>query len=161
MSVTLRRAEAADAESIHALIVELAVFEREPDAVLNTPENLREQLSQASPPFECVVAESAGEVVAFALYFFTYSTWEGRQSLYLEDLYVRQSVRRRGVASALMGQLAAIALERGCRRFDWSVLRWNAGAIALYDDLQAAPQTEWLNYRLSGDALRTLAKGRP
>ena len=95
--------------------------------------------------------------LGFAVYFFNYSTWQGRHGLYLEDLYVTPESRGQGAGKALLRQLARIAVERDCGRFEWSVLDWNAPSIAFYESLGAEPQNEWVRYRLTGEALLKLA----
>ncbi len=158
MSLILRPATVDDAPVLHRFICELATYEREPDAVVATVEGLAEQLAQRPPPFECLVAElGAGEPVGFALYFHNYSTWRGRRGLYLEDLYVTPSARRRGVGKALLVALAQIAHERGCARMEWSVLDWNEPAIAFYRSLGAVPMSEWTVFRLDEAGIARLA----
>jgi GNAT superfamily N-acetyltransferase len=95
-----------------------------------------------------------------AIWFFNYSTWQARNGLYLEDLYVTPSARGFGAGKALLQRLAQIALENGCGRFEWSVLDWNEPAIKVYDAIGAEPQNEWIRYRLAGDALTALAEKR-
>jgi GNAT superfamily N-acetyltransferase len=142
---------------IHRFVVGLAVYEREPDAVEVTPATLRAQLAGPRPPFECLLAEVDGVAVGFALFFSTYSTWRGRTGLHLEDLFVDEAHRRRGVGRALVGRLAALARERGCARLELAVLDWNAPAIAFYRALGAVPLEEWTTYRIDGAALQALA----
>ena len=153
----IRRASADDAALIYRFIVELAEYEREPDAVEVTPAILAAQLAAEHPPFECVIAEVDGEAVGFALFFETYSTWRGAAGLYLEDLYVTPSRRHQGHGRALLAHLAAIATRRGCARFEWSVLDWNEPAIRFYTSLGARPVHEWTRFRLSRNALGSLA----
>ncbi len=153
----LRPARPEDAELLHALIVALAIYEREPDAVEATPADLRAQLSQERPPFEALIAELDAEPVGFALFFHNYSTWRGRPGLYLEDLFVRPEGRGRGVGRALLRRLAQIALERGCARMEWWVLDWNTPAIGFYEKLGARAMGEWTTFRLTGEALAALA----
>ena len=159
MNLSIRPASTDDAEAIHRFICELADYEREPGAVKNTPENLRRQLADPNAPFECFIAEIDHAPVGFALYFFTYSTWEGTQSLYLEDLFVSPTARKAGVGTALMKRLARTARDRGCSRMEWSVLDWNQLAIGLYETLGARAQDEWVGYRVEGAVLETLAGG--
>ena len=157
MEPVIRLARPQDAQVIHDFICELARYEREPDAVKYEPERLHAQMSQPSPPFKCLLAEMDGEPVGFALYFFTYSTWEGAQSLYLEDFFVTGDCRRGGVGTALFKALAREARTRGCQRLDWAVLRWNQLAIAFYEKLGAEVQDAFVGYRLTGEALQVLA----
>ncbi len=157
MSLTLRFATAADAKTLHRFIVDLATFEREPDAVEATPESLAAQLDSAPAPFQCLLAEDDGEALGFALFFHNYSTWRGRPGLYLEDLFVPERHRGRGVGSALLTRLAAIAVERGCARMEWAVLDWNETAMDFYAGLGAVKQGDWVIHRLTGEALGALA----
>ncbi|MBL8947380.1 MAG: GNAT family N-acetyltransferase [Myxococcales bacterium] len=153
----MRTATTEDAATILRFIRELAVYEREPDAVEVTLDTLREQLASPRPPFECVIAELAAEPVGFALFFANYSTWRGRAGLYLEDLYVTPEARGAGVGKALLRHLAALAVARGCVRMEWSVLDWNAPAIGFYDSIGAAPMSQWTVYRLADAELRAFA----
>ncbi|MEZ4335794.1 MAG: GNAT family N-acetyltransferase [Sandaracinaceae bacterium] len=152
----IRFAVPEDAVTILAFIRDLAVYEREPDAVEVTEATLAAQLAEPSPPFECLIAEHAGAPVGFALFFHTYSTWRGRRGIWLEDLFVPPGHRGKGFGAALLKRLAQIALERGCARFEWSVLDWNEPAIRFYRSLGALPQDEWTRWRLDGDALAKL-----
>jgi GNAT superfamily N-acetyltransferase len=159
MTVTIRQAVPADAELIHRFVLELATYEREPQAVIATPDDYRAQLAAPRPPFECLIASLDSEPVGFALFFHNYSTWTGRQGLYLEDLYVTPAARGRGVGESLLRKLAALAVERGCARFEWAVLDWNEPAIAFYRRLGAQPMEEWTVFRVRGEALVGLAEG--
>ena len=157
MRVTIRFATPADADTLHAFITGLAVYEREPDAVLVTPAVLREQLAAARPPFECLLAEHDGVARGFALFFATYSTWRGRPGIWVEDLFVPEAHRRRGVGRALLRRLAQLALERGCARLEWSVLDWNAPALGFYRTLGAQALDQWTIHRLCDAPLAALA----
>lgn len=157
--IRIRPASPDDASTIHRFIAELAEFEREPEAVETTPERIREQLAAQSPPFECLLAEVAGEAAGFALFFPNYSTWRGRQGIYLEDLYVSPAFRRRGVARALVRRVAEIALERGAGRLELSVLDWNHGAMDFYRSLGARPLDSWTTWRLTDGELGAIANG--
>ena len=157
MRVAIRPATRADVATVLRFVRELAAFEREPDAVLATEEMLAEALFGSSPAAEAVIAERDGEAVGFALFFHNFSTWTGRRGLYLEDLYVTPEARGGGVGAALLQHLAALAIDRGCARFEWSVLDWNEGAIAFYRALGAVGQDGWTVQRVDGDALARLA----
>ena len=153
----IRPATAADAATIHRFIVELAVYEKEPDAVEVTPEILAAQLQLPQPPFSCLLLEHDGAPIGFALYFFNYSTWRGAPGLYLEDLYVTPEHRGAGHGRALLVHLAAIARDRGCARMEWVVLDWNTPAMTFYETLGAGPVKEWTIFRLTDEPLRKLA----
>jgi GNAT superfamily N-acetyltransferase len=157
MSLALRSATPDDAATIHALIVALADYVREPDAVANTPDVLRTQLAAPRPPFECLLAEEDGTALGFALFFPTYSTWLERPGLWLEDLFVLEAHRRRGIGRALLTRVAQLAVARGCGRVEWSVLIWNTPARDFYRRLGASLLDGWTLHRLTGDALHALA----
>ncbi|NCG39465.1 MAG: GNAT family N-acetyltransferase [Actinobacteria bacterium] len=133
----MRFAGPKDAKQIHNFICQLASFEREPDAVLVTPATLAKQLSSDSPPFECLFIESDEEVLGFALFFHNYSTWRGANGIHLEDLFVSEKNRGRGLGKQLLGALARIAQERHCPRLEWQVLGWNQSAIIFYESIGA------------------------
>lgn len=150
---TLRPAVAADAPALVGLIRELAEFERLTDLVRVTPQDLAEHLFGARPVAEAVVAEADGRLVGFALFFTNFSTFLGRPGLYLEDLYVQPAQRGRGLGRALLSHLGALAVRRGCGRFEWSVLDWNAGAIRFYEAMGATVLPDWRICRVTGAAL--------
>ena len=161
MDVHLRRAGPDDADEIHRLIVALATYEREPEAVVVTAAELREQMSAARPPFECLVVDAgAGRLAGFALYFHNYSTWRGRPGLYLEDLFVEPAQRGRGIGEALLRAVANVAFERGCARLQWCVLDWNAGAIRFYERLGARVRPDWRVCQVEGHAAIGRVAGR-
>ena len=153
----IRSATAADVGTILRFVRELAAFEREPDAVEATEPMLAEALFGERPAAEALIAETAEGPLGFALFFHNFSTWTGKRGLYLEDLYVTPEARGSGVGKALLQHLAGLAVERGCTRFEWSVLDWNEKAIAFYSSVGALPMEEWTVYRVSGDALAKLA----
>ncbi|TXC72030.1 GNAT family N-acetyltransferase [Sphingomonas ginsenosidivorax] len=153
----IRSATPADVPTILRFVRELAAFEREPDAVEATEPMLADALFGAQPAAEAVIAETAEGAVGFALFFHNFSTWKGRRGLYLEDLYVTPEARGQGVGAALLRHLAGLALDRGCARFEWSVLDWNEGAIRFYRALGAVGQEAWTVQRVDGDALVRLA----
>jgi GNAT superfamily N-acetyltransferase len=159
MALTIRFATALDAEVIVGFIRELAAYEREPQAAEVTAEAIRAQMESGDPPFECLIAELDGAAAGFALFFRNYSTWRGRPGLFLEDLFVRERCRRLGIGKALLTRLAALAVERGYGRMEWSVLDWNTPAHAFYRSLGASPMDEWTIWRLTGPALERAARG--
>jgi GNAT superfamily N-acetyltransferase len=149
----LRAAEPRDLAAIVGLIRELAVFEQLEHLVVVTPETLQPHLFGPRPAAEAVVGEVAGRVVAFALFFTNFSTFLGKPGLYLEDLYVQPAHRGSGLGRALLQHLGALALERGCGRFEWSVLDWNENAIRFYERMGASVMPDWRICRVTGDAL--------
>ncbi|MDO5742865.1 MAG: GNAT family N-acetyltransferase [Micrococcaceae bacterium] len=152
----IRPARPGDAADILDLIHELAIYEREPDAVKNTEPALVSHLFGPDPQVYAHVLEQEGTVLGFALWFLTYSTWEGTHGIHLEDLYVRETSRGAGHGKALLTELARLAVERGYRRVEWSVLDWNAPAIGFYDSLGAGSMDGWTVRRLEGAALAEL-----
>jgi GNAT superfamily N-acetyltransferase len=158
---TLRFATAADAALIHKLVCELAVYEREPSAVSATVEDFRQLGFGDNPAFEVLLAELDGEVAGLALFFPVFSTWTGKRSLHLEDLFVRRKQRGRGVGKALLAALAKLAVSRGWERYEWQVLDWNESAIRFYESLGARPLRSWIPFRIRGHALQRLAKSAP
>jgi GNAT superfamily N-acetyltransferase len=157
MPIEIRSAVAADVPVIAQLIRELADYERAPNEAIATEEGLREVLFGEEPAAHVLLAFETGEAVGFAVYFFNFSTWLGRPGLYLEDLFVRPSVRGKGYGRALLQRLAQIARERGCGRMEWAVLDWNEPAIGFYKTLGAKPMEEWTVYRLTSDGIAKLA----
>lgn len=158
MSVLLRPARREDTAELLRLIRELARYEKAADQVETDEAQLASTLFDAGATAHAIVAEQGGRLVGMAIYFFNYSTWQGRNGLYLEDLFVEPEQRGAGIGKALLARLAAIAVERDCGRFEWSVLDWNAPAIEFYESLGARAQSEWVRYRLEGKALQALAR---
>ncbi len=157
MDFLIREARPDDVGMIVKMIFELAVYERQEDLCRATPEALKVHLFGPRPRVEGLVAEVDGKLAGYALFFHNYSTWECAPGIYLEDLYVRPTYRRLGIGRAFLEQVAALAVERGCKRFEWAVLDWNQPAIEFYQSLGAEIQREWLPCRLEGDALGKLA----
>jgi GNAT superfamily N-acetyltransferase len=155
--ITIRPADPSDAALILRFIRALAVYEREPDAVVATEETLLAHGFGPNPYFHCLIAELNESPAGFAFYFFDYSTWLGQPGIYLEDLFVDPPFRGQGVGKALLEALARVALEHGCARMKWEVLDWNEPAIDFYRAMGAEFLDEWRNVRLSGDALKRLA----
>jgi GNAT superfamily N-acetyltransferase len=152
----IRVASSTDVPVILELVRELAAYEREPDAVETTEAMLQEALFGPSPVASCHLAELDGEVVGFALWYVTFSTWKGRAGLWLEDLFVRPSARGHGLGKALLQALAGICVERSYARFEWWVLDWNVDAQGFYSSLGARAEDEWTVWRLDGEALAAL-----
>lgn len=156
-TVNVRPAIKSDAKTIHRFIMDLAIYEKAEHEVKSTIADIENTLFTEGCTAHALIAELNGEPVGMAVYFFNYSTWLGQNGIYLEDLYVSPSHRGLGLGKKLMAGLARIAKEKNCGRMDWSVLDWNQPAIDVYDAIGAKPQTEWIGYRLTGDALDKLA----
>ncbi|AOK46460.1 GCN5 family acetyltransferase [Burkholderia sp. MSMB617WGS] len=158
-TIAIRAAAAADVPAMLALMRELAEFEKLTHLFVATEANLADALFGARPSVEALVAENGGAIVGYALYFHNYSTFLGRRGLYLEDLYVQPSQRGTGLGTQLLRRLAAIAVERRCGRFEWTVLDWNQPAIDFYRKMGADVLPDWRVVRVTGDALARLAGG--
>jgi GNAT superfamily N-acetyltransferase len=154
--IQIRPATPSDVPLIRAFIHDLAEYEREPLSVHITEEQLLQDGFGKERYYECLIAEADGTPAGFALFFPIYSTWQGR-SLHLEDLFVRPAFRGHGIGKALLGRVAAIAIERGCTRLQWDVLDWNKPAINFYRGLNAVMLGDWRRMRIAGDALNKLA----
>ena len=154
---SIRPAQPSDVGDIFDMIFELAVFEKLEHLVVATEEALHDGLFGAHPACEAIVGVENGEVVTFALFFHNFSTFLTRKGLYLEDLYVRQTQRGKGYGRQMLVALARIAQERGCGRFEWSVLDWNENAINFYKGVGADVMPEWRICRVAGEALTALA----
>lgn len=153
----IRPAVEGDVETLVQLIRDLAAYERSPDSVQIEPEQLRTALFSDSPTVFAHVADEGGRIVGMAIWFLNFSTWTGRNGIFLEDLYVRPEERTRGIGRALIARLASIAHQLGYGRIEWSVLDWNEPALRFYRSLGAAPMDEWTGYRLSGSGIAVLA----
>ena len=158
--VRIVRATERDVPVILQMIRDLAEYERMADEVVATEASIRESLFGARPDAEVIIAYADGQPAGFALYFHNYSTFLARRGLYLEDLFVKPVFRGRGIGKRLLVELARIAVERGCGRFEWSVLDWNEPAIGFYKSLGAQPMDAWTIFRVTGDALARLAQTR-
>lgn len=152
----IRPATPADISLMYALVRALAEYEREPHSVEITEEQLLRDGFGANPYYECLIAEEDGVPAGFALYFPIYSTWQGL-SLHLEDLFVYPEFRGCGIGKALLNQVAAAALKKGCTRLQWDVLDWNQPAIDFYQSIGATMLHEWRRMRMTEDALKALA----
>ena len=157
-SFRMRSATPDDAGLVLSFIKGLAEYERAPDDVVATEDDIRATLAGTPKRAEVVLAFEGDVPVGFALFFHNYSTWLGRAGLYLEDLFVLPGHRGKGYGRRLLAHLAAIARDRGCRRMEWSVLDWNEPAIGFYRSLGAVAMSEWTVHRLTGEALEALAR---
>ncbi|MFD4432691.1 GNAT family N-acetyltransferase [Nocardia sp. NPDC058497] len=155
--MSVRRATPADVATMVGLVHELAEYEKAPEQCTLTADQLHNALFGTAPALFAHVAELDGVVAGCAIWFLNYSTWDGVHGIYLEDLYVRPETRGTGLGRALVAALAAEAVEHGYSRVSWSVLTWNTPSIAFYESLGAAPQDEWVGYRLAGAELTALA----
>ncbi|MFT5573251.1 MAG: GNAT superfamily N-acetyltransferase, partial [Cryomorphaceae bacterium] len=148
----------SDAATIMQFVIDLAVYEKEPDAVVATEQHVRETLFCEQPQAQSLIAEIEGEPVGFAVYFFNYSTWLGKHGIYLEDLFVTPQSRGSGAGKALLRELAKIAVAKEFGRVEWSVLDWNEPAIKFYEAMGAEAKHGWTVFRLSDQALVDFAK---
>jgi GNAT superfamily N-acetyltransferase len=156
----IRPAREGDAELLLDLIKELAEYEKVPDAVTGDAELLRRSLFEEHAA-EALVVEADAEPVGYAIFFTTFSTWECRPGIWLEDVYVRPEHRRGGVGRLVLAHLAALAVERGYNRVDWCALNWNEPALNFYKRIGAVPLDEWQMLRLEGEALAELSRRPP
>ncbi|MGK9050940.1 GNAT family N-acetyltransferase [Xaviernesmea oryzae] len=157
MVLTIREAARDDAATLLGFIRELAIYEKAEHEVAATVETIGESIFGRNSVTQALICERNGEPVGMAIWFFSYSTWQAKNGLYLEDLYVTPKARGLGAGKAMLKRLAGIALENGCGRFEWSVLDWNEPAIRVYEAIGAEPMNEWIRYRLTGDALKNFA----
>jgi GNAT superfamily N-acetyltransferase len=156
--LSIRPATAKDAALIVQFVRDLAEYERDPKAAVATEQDFIRDGFGADPKFKVVFAEWGGKPAGFALFFYNYSTWQGRPGLYLEDLFVKPEFRGKGIGKALLLHLAKIAVENNCGRYQWQVLDWNTPAIEFYKSLGAEIMKEWLTMRVEGNALQRLAE---
>lgn len=159
-NLTLEIATEQDTPLIFSFIKELAEYERLAHEVIATEEIIKETLFGKHAYAEVIIARWDGKPVGYALFFHSFSTFLGRPGIYLEDLFVRPSMRGKGIGKALLVYLAQLAKERKCGRLEWAVLNWNESAINFYKSLGAKPMNEWTAYRLIGETLDKLALGK-
>jgi GNAT superfamily N-acetyltransferase len=155
--LSIRPATSEDMPLILGFIRELAEYERAPEQAVARPEDLLRDGWGEAPKFRVLIAEWDRQPAGFALFFYNYSTWQGRPGLYLEDLFVRPAFRGKGIGKALLMHLAKIAVAENCGRFQWAVLDWNQPSIDFYEALGAKKLSEWLIMRVEGEALEKLA----
>lgn len=156
-SFIIRPARAGDAGTILALIKELADYERLSHEVVATEDDIHNSLFGSHPYAQALIGEYLEMPISFALFFYNFSTFLGQPGIYLEDLYVKPEFRSKGFGRRMLARIARLAIDRNCGRFEWSVLDWNTPAIRTYDQLKAKPMSEWILYRLTGEALKELA----
>lgn len=150
----IRLACPEDSATIVELIRQLAIYEKLEDEARATPESIRDHLFGPRPYAEALIAEVDGQAVGFALFFHNFSTFRGQPGLYLEDLFVLPEFRGRGIGKALFSRVGQIALERGCGRYEWSVLDWNQPSIDFYKSFGASPMDDWTVFRIDGESLQ-------
>ncbi|WP_395373169.1 GNAT family N-acetyltransferase [Marinicella sp. W31] len=155
--IMIRAAQKQDTPVILQFIKDLAAYEKAADEVVADVAQIERSLFSDAPKAFALIAEEDNQAIGFAVYFFSYSTWLGQYGLYLEDLYVTPEARGHGAGLALMKKLADIAVNNQCSRFEWSVLDWNDPAIQFYKSIGAEPKSEWVGYRLAGNALQAFA----
>ena len=155
--ISIVAAKPAHVPTIHSMVLALAEYEKLTHLVTGTAQDLERELFGTSPVIEAVVACCEEAPVGYSLYFHNYSTFLARKGLYLEDVYVRPEFRHQGIGRTMLTHLARLAVERGCGRFEWSVLDWNTPAIRFYQGLGAEILPEWRIVRVTGSALQTLA----
>ena len=157
MSIVIRETNRDDSSLILKFVKELAKYEKAEHEVIATVSSIESSIFGENSSTKALICESNDQPIGFAVYFFNYSTWQGKNGLYLEDLYIRHSERGSGAGKLLLKYLAKLAVENDCGRFEWSVLEWNTPAIKFYESLGAKPKSEWLGYQLTGASLLTLA----
>ncbi|MBW5799648.1 GNAT family N-acetyltransferase [Halomonas elongata] len=158
MSVVIREANRSDSSLILSFVKELASYEKAGHEVTATEASIENSIFGEDSRTQALICEKDGSPIGFAVYFFNYSAWLGKHGVYLEDLYVTSTERGSGAGKALLKHLAKIAVEKGCERFEWSVLDWNEPAIEFYKSLGAKPKSEWVGYQLTGANLYALAE---
>lgn len=157
----IRAARETDVPAIYRMIRDLAAYERSLPEVVCTEQDLARSLFGPAPAVFAHVADHAGQLAGFALWYLSYSTWQGRHGIYLEDLYVEPELRRLGYGRQLLAALAALCVERDYGRLEWAVLDWNEPALRFYASLDAVPMSEWTVHRVTGAALSALAASGP
>lgn len=156
-NLTIRTANKDDTATIFHFIKELAIYEKEPEAVTATLDDIETSIFGPDSTVEGLICEHEGKPIGFAVYFYNYSTWLGKNGLYLEDLYVSPDFRGLGAGKALLKTLAQKAVKENCGRFEWSVLDWNTPSIQFYESIGAKPKSGWIGYQLTGDTLLNFA----
>lgn len=158
MNIVIRRAARPDAKLILAMIAELAEYEKALHEVVASQQDIEESLFAAESKSEALICEIDGEAAGYAVFFTSYSTWLGKNGIYLEDLYVSPRFRGHKAGKTLLRHIARLAVARNCGRLEWSVLDWNQPAIDFYKSLGAVPQDEWVRYRMEGKVLTDFAE---
>jgi len=158
MSIHIRNATIEDASLILHFVTELAIYEKAEHEVIANIEDIQKTLFGEHSSAHALICELDEKPIGYAVYFYNYSTWLGKNGLYLEDLYISAEHRGAGAGKALLNYLAKLAVAQDCGRMEWSVLNWNEPAIQFYQSIGAKPQDEWIGYRLTGAELKAFAK---
>jgi GNAT superfamily N-acetyltransferase len=158
--IIIRDATILDSPTIYEFIKDLARYEKAEHEVIATVSDIEESIFGVNSSVKGLICEQDNTPIGFAVYFYNYSTWLGKNGLYLEDLYVSPEYRSIGAGKQLLQHLAGIAVDNNCGRFEWSVLDWNEPAINFYKSIGAIEKSEWLGYQLVGDALKKFSKGK-
>jgi len=156
-NIEIREATIEDSALILKFVKELAEFERAASEVTATVEDIQRSIFGADSTVHALICSIDEMPIGFAVYFYNYSTWKGKNGLFLEDIYIQPKYRSKGAGKMLLKHLAKIAVLKDCGRFEWSVLNWNKSTIKFYESIGAKPQNEWISYRLEGKALRDFA----
>ena len=157
MPLKIREAIPKDSQTIFDFIMELAIYEKLPNAVKTTVKEIKDSIFAPNSTVKALICEEDGIAIGFAVYFYNYSTWLGKKGIYLEDLYVNESKRGKGAGKAMIKYLAKKAISENCGRFEWACLDWNTPSREFYESLGAVALNEWIGYRLEGDALEKFA----
>lgn len=157
MLLKIREATSQDSQTIFDFIMELAIYEKQPNEVKTNVEEIKESIFGKNSTVKALICEEDEKSIGYAVYFYNYSTWLGKNGIYLEDLYVSESKRGLGAGKAMLKYLARKALEQNCGRFEWSCLDWNTPSRDFYESLGAVAQSEWIGYRLEGESLKNFA----
>lgn len=157
MPLKIREAIPEDSQTIFDFIMELAIYEKLPNEVKTTVEEIKESIFASNSTVKALICEEDETAIGYAVYFYNYSTWLGKNGIYLEDLYVSESKRGIGAGKAMLKYLAQKALSENCGRFEWACLDWNTPSRKFYESFGAVPQTQWIGYRLEGETLEKFA----
>lgn len=157
MPLKIREAIPEDSQIIFDFIMELAIYEKLPNAVKTTVKEIKDSIFAPNSTVKALICEEDGKAIGYAVYFYNYSTWLGKNGIYLEDLYVNESKRGKGAGKAMIKYLAKKAISENCGRFEWACLDWNTPSREFYESLGAVALNEWIGYRLEGDALEKFA----
>lgn len=156
-TITIRNATPQDTQTILDFIIELAIYEKAEHEVKTNVEETKEAIFGKNSTVKALICEEDAKPIGYAVYFYNYSTWLGKNGIYLEDLYITESKRGNGAGKTLLKYIAKIAVEEGCGRFEWSCLDWNKPSRDFYESIGAVAKTEWIGYRLEGDTLLDFA----